>query len=145
MARSTLRRTACCASSWQDGEMSSRPSALGYLHRCKEKIAENLAYYQYIGSHRLDYFSPDDNNHAGRWPSRSWPTLRSDPRGVHPRAPPASEPHRVELGFLRHLCRTWALHAIPLCVSRREYILDLFEQLCGARLTLSYFHVGGVT
>src|SRR5947209_19143761 len=27
----------------------------------------------------------------------------------------------------------------------REYILDLFEQLCGARLTLSYINVGGVT
>jgi NADH-quinone oxidoreductase subunit D len=26
----------------------------------------------------------------------------------------------------------------------REYILDLFEQLCGARLTLSYINVGGV-
>jgi NADH-quinone oxidoreductase subunit D len=27
----------------------------------------------------------------------------------------------------------------------REYILDLFEQLCGARLTLSYINIGGVT
>src|SRR5438445_12730467 len=27
----------------------------------------------------------------------------------------------------------------------REYVLDLFEQLCGARLTLSYINVGGVT
>jgi NADH-quinone oxidoreductase subunit D len=26
----------------------------------------------------------------------------------------------------------------------REYILDLFEQMCGARLTLSYINVGGV-
>jgi NADH-quinone oxidoreductase subunit D len=27
----------------------------------------------------------------------------------------------------------------------REFILDLFEQLCGARLTLSYINIGGVT
>src|SRR5208337_2817690 len=27
----------------------------------------------------------------------------------------------------------------------REYVLDLFEQLCGARLTLSYINIGGVT
>src|SRR5262245_22136106 len=33
-----------------DGEMVLEAVPhLGYLHRCKEKIAENLAYYQYIG------------------------------------------------------------------------------------------------
>src|SRR6201992_2470580 len=38
---------------------------LGYLHLCKEKIAENLAYYQYIGyTDRLDYLSAMNNNHA---------------------------------------------------------------------------------
>src|SRR4030081_1182539 len=33
-----------------DGEMVLEAVPhLGYLHRCKEKIGENLAYYQYIG------------------------------------------------------------------------------------------------
>ena len=27
----------------------------------------------------------------------------------------------------------------------REYVLDLFEALCGARLTHSYINIGGVT
>ena len=26
----------------------------------------------------------------------------------------------------------------------REYILDLFEMVCGARLTYSYFTIGGI-
>ncbi|HSI36810.1 MAG TPA: hypothetical protein VK986_24705 [Tepidisphaeraceae bacterium] len=38
---------------------------LGYLHRCKEKIAENLPYYQYIGyTDRIDYLAAMNNNHA---------------------------------------------------------------------------------
>ena len=38
---------------------------LGYLHRCKDKIAENLAYYQYVGyTDRFDYLAALNNNHA---------------------------------------------------------------------------------
>ena len=29
-------------------------------------------------------------------------------------------------------------------VSRREILLDMFEKLCGARLTLNYYRIGGV-
>src|SRR5438067_13905846 len=49
-----------------DGEMVLEAIPhLGYLHRCKEKIAENLAYYQYIGyTDGLDYLSAMHNNHA---------------------------------------------------------------------------------
>src|SRR4051812_22119662 len=49
-----------------DGEMVLEAVPhLGYLHRCKEKIAENLAYYQYIGyTDRLDYLAGVNNNHA---------------------------------------------------------------------------------
>src|SRR3954453_20305460 len=49
-----------------DGEMvlESVPH-LGYLPRCKEKIAENLASYEYIGNtNRLDYLAAMNNNHA---------------------------------------------------------------------------------
>src|SRR4051812_11911614 len=49
-----------------DGEMVLEAVPhLGYLHRCKEKIAENLAYFQYIGyTDRLDYLAAMNNNHA---------------------------------------------------------------------------------
>src|SRR5258706_14523846 len=49
-----------------DGEMVlDAVPHLGYLHRCKEKIGENLPYYQYIGyTDRLDYLSAMNNNHA---------------------------------------------------------------------------------
>src|SRR5256885_4113674 len=49
-----------------DGEMVlDAVPHLGYLHRCKEKIGENLPYVQYIGyTDRLDYLSAMNNNHA---------------------------------------------------------------------------------
>src|SRR3712207_5379538 len=49
-----------------DGEMVLEAVPhLGYLHRCKEKIGENLAYYQYMPyTDRLDYLSAMNNNHA---------------------------------------------------------------------------------
>src|SRR4051795_1156097 len=49
-----------------DGEMVlDAVPHLGYLHRCKEKIAENLPYYQYIGyTDRLDYLAALNNNLA---------------------------------------------------------------------------------
>src|SRR6476469_6434550 len=49
-----------------DGEMVLEAVPhLGYLHRCKEKIGENLAYYQYVGyTARLDYLAAMNNNHA---------------------------------------------------------------------------------
>src|SRR5258706_14158773 len=38
---------------------------LGYLHRCKEKLGDNLPYIQFIGyTDRLDYLSAMNNNHA---------------------------------------------------------------------------------
>src|SRR3984885_13213498 len=49
-----------------DGEMVLEAVPhLGYLHRSKEKIAENLAYYQFIGyTDRLDYLAAMNNKHA---------------------------------------------------------------------------------
>src|SRR5687767_15925689 len=49
-----------------DGEMVlDAVPHLGYLHRCKEKIAENLAYFQFMPyTDRLDYLSAMNNNHA---------------------------------------------------------------------------------
>ena len=51
--------------------------------------------------------------------------------------------HLVATGFL--LNDLGAL-ATPLmyCFREREKILDLFEMLCGARVTVSYMRVGGV-
>jgi NADH-quinone oxidoreductase subunit D len=121
---------------------------LGYLHRCKEKIAENLAYYQYIGyTDRLDYLAAMNNNHA-------WAMAVEKLAGIE--VPQRAEYIRiiaVELNRIASHLVSFGTYGLDMgaftpflyAFREREYILDLFEQLCGARLTLSYINVGGVT
>lgn len=132
-----------------DGEMVLEAVPhLGYLHRCKEKIAENLAYYQYVGyTDRLDYLAAMNNNHA-------WAMAVEKLAGIE--VPQRAEYIRilaVELNRIASHLVSFGTYGLDLgaftpflyAFREREYILDLFEQLCGARLTLSYINVGGVT
>src|SRR5688572_21267173 len=132
-----------------DGEMVLEAVPhLGYLHRCKEKIAENLAYYQYIGyTDRLDYLAAMNNNHA-------WSMAVEQLAGIE--VPERAEYIRViavELNRIASHLVSFGTYGLDMgaftpflyAFREREYILDLFEQLCGARLTLSYINVGGVT
>jgi NADH-quinone oxidoreductase subunit D len=121
---------------------------LGYLHRCKEKIGENLPYIQYIGyTDRLDYLSAMNNNQA-------WATTVEKLAGIE--IPPRAEYIRVlaaELNRIASHLVSFGTYGLDMgaftpflyAFRDREYVLDLFEMLCGARLTLSYINVGGVT
>ena len=132
-----------------DGEMVREAVPhIGYLHRCKEKIGENLAYFQFMPyTDRLDYLSAMNNNH-------SW--SMSVEKLAHIEVPPRAEYIRVmsvELNRIASHLVSFGTYGLDMgafspflyAFREREYILDLFEQLCGARLTLSYINVGGVT
>ena len=132
-----------------DGEMVLEAVPhLGYLHRCKEKIAENLAYYQYIGyTDRLDYLAAMNNNHAWAMAVEKLADIEVPQRAEFIRV------LSVELNRIASHLVSFGAYGLDLgaftpflyAFREREYILDLFEQLCGARLTLSYINVGGVT
>ena len=121
---------------------------LGYLHRCKEKIAENLPYFQFIGyTDRLDYLAAMNNNWA--W-AHAVETLAgvSVPRRAEFVRVVAAELNRIAshlISFGTYGLDMGAFTPFLYAFREREYILDLFEMLCGARLTLSYINVGGVT
>jgi len=121
---------------------------MGYLHRCKEKIAENLAYYQYIGyTDRLDYLAAMNNNHAWAMAVEKLADIEVPPRAEYIRVM-AVELNRIAshlVSFASYGLDLGAFTPFLYAFRDREYILDLFEQLCGARLTLSYINVGGVT
>ena len=132
-----------------DGEqVNSAVPHLGYLHRCKEKIAENLPYVQYIGyTDRLDYLAAMNNNLA-------WSMAVEELAGI--RVPRRAEFLRViacELNRISSHLVSFGTYGLDMgaftpflyAFREREYVLDLFEQICGARLTLSYINVGGVT
>ncbi len=132
-----------------DGEMVLEAVPhLGYLHRCKEKIAENLAYYQYIGyTDRLDYLAGMNNNQAWAIAVEKLADLEVPPRAEYIRVI-AAELNRIASHLVSFGCYGMDMGAFTpflYAFREREYILDLFEQLCGARLTLSYINVGGVT
>jgi Ni,Fe-hydrogenase III large subunit len=120
---------------------------LGYLHRCKEKIAENLAYYQYVGyTDRLDYLAAMNNNHAWAMAVEKLAGVEVPERAEYIRVI-ASELNRIAshlVSFGTYGLDMGAFTPFLYAFREREYILDLFEQMCGARLTLSYINLGGV-
>ncbi len=132
-----------------DGEMVLEAVPhLGYLHRCKEKIGENLPYYQYIGyTDRLDYLAAMNNNHAWAMAVEKLAGVEVPPRAEYIRVL-AAELNRIAshlVSFGTYGLDMGAFTPFLYAFREREYVLDLFEQLCGARLTLSYINVGGVT
>jgi len=120
---------------------------IGYLHRCFEKMCETHSYHQVIPyTDRLNYCSAPINNHA-------W--VRTVEKMLDIEAPPRAQAMRVILDeFSRcidHLVCVGA-NAVDLggltnflfAFQAREKVYDLFEKLCGARLTVSLARIGGM-
>jgi len=120
---------------------------LGYLHRGVEKLSEALTYQQIIPhTDRLDYVCSMLNNYAFVRAVEKLLELTIPPRAEYIRTTVA-EMQRI-IGHLFWL-GTQALDIGAMTVffwtfREREVLLDMFEKLCGARLTLNYYRVGGV-
>ncbi|MFQ5579667.1 MAG: NADH dehydrogenase (quinone) subunit D [Nitrospiria bacterium] len=120
---------------------------LGYLHRGVEKLAENSTYSQIIPlTDRLDYVCSMTNNYA---------FVRTVEKLLQVEVPERAEYIRTIVAEMQRLAGhlfwlgTQALDIGAMTVffytfREREVLLDLFELLCGARLTMSYYRVGGV-
>ncbi len=132
-----------------DGEMvlQSVPH-IGYLHRCAEKIGENVAPYQYVPyTDRMDYLAGMNNNQAFALAIEKLAGLEVPERAVYIRVMFAElnriASHLVAVGT--YGLDMGAFTPFLYCFREREMLLDLFESACGARLTYSYITVGGVT
>jgi NADH-quinone oxidoreductase subunit D len=120
----------------------------GYLHRGSEKLAEERTYIQVITlTDRLDYVSSMLNNQAYVMACEKLMELVVPERAMYLRVIAAElqriASHLMATGFL---INDLGAFVTPLmyCFRERERILDLFEMLCGARITLSYMRPGGV-
>ena len=132
-----------------DGEIVSEVTPhIGYLHRCAEKIGENLTPRQYIPyTDRMDYLAGMNMNLG--WALTVEKLMKYEPpeKGRHLRVIIAEmgriASHLVGMGAYGLDLGTFSpfLYAFR----ERERILDLFEEVCGARLTYSYITVGGAT
>ncbi len=131
-----------------DGEMVLEAVPhIGYLHRCAEKIGENLPPYQYIPyTDRMDYLAGMNNNQAFAIAIERLCGIEVPPRAQALRVIFAEmnriASHLVSLGT--YGLDMGAFTPFLYCFREREMILDLFEAACGARLTYSYITVGGV-
>ncbi len=132
-----------------DGEMVLETVPhIGYLHRCAEKIGENIKPFQFIPyTDRMDYLSGMNNNQAFALAVEKLCGIEVPPRAQAIRVIVAElnriASHLVSLGC--YGLDMGAFTPFTWCFREREMILDLFEAACGARLTYSYVTVGGVT
>ncbi|NRA37034.1 MAG: NADH-quinone oxidoreductase subunit D [Planctomycetes bacterium] len=119
---------------------------LGYIHRSIEKMSESQTYLQGIHlTDRLDYLSCHMTNLG---------LCMAVEKGAGFGVPERGEYIRVimcELQRLQSHLLWWATFGMDLGAltaflygfDQREQITDLFEEVCGARLTMNYFRPGG--
>ncbi len=115
--------------------------------RGTEKLAEDLTYNQIIPyTDRMDYLNAMNNNHAIVLAVEKLMELEIPERAEHLRVI-VTELNRVAshlVWFGTYLMDIGALSPFLYAFKDREKILELFNELCGARLTYNYMRVGGV-
>ena len=131
-----------------DGEtiLDCRPQ-VGYLHRGFEKLSENRTFAQnLILTDRLDYIAAMANNVGYCVAVERLLGLEASARAKYIRTI-VGEMSRLAshlLWLATHALDIGAMTVFLYCFREREILLDLFEELCGARLTFSYPRIGGV-
>lgn len=119
---------------------------IGYLHRGTEKLAENLLYHQFVPyTDRLDYLCAMSNNLGYVTAVEKLLGLDLPERAKYIRVIVA-ELSRISghlLGIGAWGVDLGAMSILLYMMRDREIILDIFEHLCGARMTLSFLRVGG--
>jgi NADH-quinone oxidoreductase subunit D len=131
-----------------DGEVISEVTPhLGYLHRCAEKIGENVTPIQFIPyTDRMDYLAGMNMNLGYSMAVEKLCGMKIPEKAQVIRVIIAEmnriASHLVGMGAYGLDLGTFSpfLYAFR----EREMILDLFEEVCGARLTYSYITIGGV-
>ncbi|MFD2965138.1 MULTISPECIES: NADH-quinone oxidoreductase subunit D [Olivibacter] len=130
-----------------DGErIVSGVSTIGYIHRAFEKIAEHRPYYQITPlTDRLNYCSSPINN-------MGWHMTVEKLLGIE--IPKRVQYMRVIIMELARIadhiiCNgilgvdTGAFSGFLYVMQEREFIYEIFEEICGARLTTNIGRIGG--
>lgn len=120
---------------------------MGFLHRGVEKLAEEGTYHQFIPhTDRLDYICAMYNNFA---------YCRAVEKLMNITVPERAEYLRTIVAEVQRIIghQFWlgsqaldigAMTVFFYTFRDREILLDWFDELCGARLTTSWYRIGGV-
>lgn len=121
---------------------------VGYLHSAKEKLAEAKTFHKFIPyTDRLDYISPMANNTAFVMSVEKLLDVTPTERCLWLRTL-LCELARISSHLLSIGCHAMELGAMTMFLytfRERETLYDIFEDICGARFTVSYMRVGGVS
>ncbi|HEX7785686.1 MAG TPA: NADH-quinone oxidoreductase subunit D, partial [Methylomirabilota bacterium] len=126
-------------------------AVIGYLHRCHEKLGETLTYTQYPSiASKTDYVAAMTSELA---------YVRAAELVGKIEVPRRAQYLRVIVAELQRIAShclwlgTWCLDmggalgggatVFLYCIREREWVLDLFEALVGARLLYGFHQVGG--
>jgi len=120
---------------------------IGYLHRGLDKMAELKTYNQYLPYlDRADYVSAMLTEHCYVMAVEKLAGIEVPERAEYIRVIVSElnriASHLVWLGVLS--LDLGAITPFLYCFREREIIMDLFEMLCGQRLTYNYLRFGGV-
>ncbi|RBW68733.1 NADH-quinone oxidoreductase subunit D [Bacillus taeanensis] len=131
-----------------DGEtIKEATPVIGYLHRGTEKLAEDLQYTQIIPyTDRMDYLSAMTNNYVLCHAVETMMNLEVPERAEYLRVL-VMELGRIASHFVwygTYLLDIGALSPFLYAFREREMIINLLNEISGARLTFNYMRVGGV-
>ncbi len=131
-----------------DGEvMKEAIPDIGFLHRSIEKIAEKVGYHGFMPyTDRVDYVAAMPCNQGWAMAAEKLAGIEVPKRGEYCRVI-ATEFNRIQshqLGVGAMAMDIGASTPFTHAIREREYINDLLEEVCGARLTFNYMRIGGV-
>jgi len=131
-----------------DGEVCTGAQPhLGYLHRCAEKIGENVEWLQYLPyTDRYDYLAAMNNNLGYSLAVEKLLGIEIPRRAMMIRTI-CAELNRIGshlIAFGTYGLDIGAFTPFLYMFREREWMMALFEKICGARLTYSYIRIGGV-
>jgi len=120
---------------------------IGYLHRGMEKLWESLTYTQVVPlTDRLDYIASLSNNLGFVLPVEKLAGIEVPRRAQYIRVVLAElqrlASHLAWAGFMAN--DIGAMSVLLYSFEAREEVLDIFEEYCGARLTIHGIRIGGV-
>ena len=121
----------------------------GYLHRGIEKLAEGRTYTQDIPfTDRMDYLASMTNNFAYVLAAEKLAGVTVPERAEYLRVIMAElqriASHIIAVGTFLNDCGAFVTPFMYM-MREREKILDLFDMVCGQRLTYNYMRIGGVS
>ncbi len=131
-----------------DGEvMRCAIPDIGYLHRSIEKIAEKVGWHGFMPyTDRVDYVAAMTANQGWAMAAEALGEIEVPKRGEYCRVVAAELSricsHLLAIGAMG--MDMGAVTPFTHALREREMIMDLIEELCGARLTYNYMRIGGV-